>query len=251
MFFFQDFYGKQVLKSSILQGLEHLFTTRDFILTSGELSELNDEAALNRKFLCEKLNLPIKKLITVKQTHSCNIEIYDGETSHYDNCDSVISNVEDTGMILNFADCVPIILYSPDKNIASIVHAGWRGTSEKIVKKTITKLISTYNIKRKHIKAAIGPSIGNCCFNVEEDVFNKLITDKEKQRSAWRLSKEKNKYDIDLKELNRNQLLATGIIDIDVCDYCTSCMSDIFFSYRKERGKTARHSAIVKLEKRK
>ena len=56
------------------------------------------------------------------------------------------------------------------------------------------------------------------------------------------------KYFVDLKEINRQQLLATGITKIDICDYCTSCANELFFSYRKENGTTKRHSAIVKLD---
>lgn len=252
MFYFEDFFGKKVLKSSILEGLNHFFTTRDFILTAGECSELEEITNQNRNYLCKKLEIERKNLITVKQTHSDNINVVEPEINFYDNCDSLITDNENSALILNFADCVPIILYDSQNNAASIVHAGWRGTANEIVKKTVLKMVETFNSKPEFIKAAIGPSIGKCCFATEKDAFDKLIK-KEKSNSsnAHNYDEKEKKYHIDLKLLNKIQLLDTGLVEIDICDYCTSCMSDIFFSYRKESGKTARHSAIIKLGKRK
>ena len=149
-------------------------------------------------------------------------------------------------MLLNFADCVPIILYSPKDNVGAIIHAGWRGTALNIAFLSAEKMIDNFNIKPSNIIALIGPSIGKCCFETDYDVFDKLILD----RLDKSLYIEKNgKYYIDLKLLNKNQLVKAGIQNIDICDYCTCCMSDIFFSYRKEQGITARHSAIVKIKR--
>ena len=145
---------------------------------------------------------------------------------------------------MNFADCVPIILYSKLDNIGAIIHAGWKGTALEITKKTVEKL-NNIGIKSENITALIGPSIGKCCFCVDEDVFNKLITDKS---NVSFYEKKGNKFYIDLKLLNNSQLLNTGVKEIDICSYCTCCMSDIFFSYRKENGITARHSAVIKIK---
>ena len=100
----------------------------------------------------------------------------------------------------------------------------------------------------KNIIALIGPSISKCCFETGEDVFDIFYNiDKDKRNYA----KKNGKYFIDLKQLNSNQLEKAGVKNIDICDYCTSCMSDIFFSYRKEKGITARHSAVVKIKEEK
>lgn len=250
MFYFTDFFGKKVLKSNLLD-LEHFFTTRDFILTPGERAELLEETTQNRNYLCDKLNIERKNLITVKQTHSDNIDVVDPETNFYNNCDSLITSIENSALILNFADCVPIILFDPQNNVASVVHAGWRGTQNEIVKKTVIKMTKTFDSRPESIIAAIGPCIGKCCFSTDKDVFEKLVSrNKINDIDLYNYDKNNDKYHIDLKLLNKIQLLDTGVVKIDICDYCTSCMSDIFFSYRKESGRTARHSAIVKLGKR-
>ena len=143
---------------------------------------------------------------------------------------------------MNFADCVPIILYNKKENIGGIVHAGWRGTAQKIVEKAIKE----FNTNPTDITALIGPSIGKCCFETHEDVFNKLI---ENKLETELYTKKDDKYFIDLKKINYNQLKKMGVEEIDICSYCTCCMSDIFFSYRKELGLTARHSAIVQIKR--
>lgn len=238
MFYFDDFYGKKVLKSTFLSDYDCFFTTRDFVLTPANRDDLIEEAKLNRQFLEKKLN---NKITSAKQIHSDNIAKINKENNYYEDTDALISDIENSILLMNFADCVPIILYSKKNNIGAIVHAGWRGTQQEILRKTVEKM----NISPENITALIGPSIGKCCFETDKEVFEKLINDK----NQTDLYEEKNnKFFIDLKKINYKQLTKIGVIDIDVCSYCTCCMSDIFFSYRKEKGITARHSAIVKIK---
>jgi hypothetical protein len=242
MFYFDDFYGKKILKSTLLSDEDCFFTTRQFVLTESNRLDLKEQALKNREFLKNKLNC--KEITTAKQVHSANISIVNENQTFYDNTDSLISNVENSLLLMNFADCVPIILYSKKNNLASIVHAGWRGTAQEILRKTVEKIINEFSINPKDLTALIGPSIGKCCFETDEDVFEQLIKDKSNKNLYEQVGK---KYFIDLKQLNYLQLKQIGVSEIDICDYCTCCMSDIFFSYRKENGVTARHSAVIKI----
>ena len=242
MFYFDNFFGKKILKSTLLKDYDCFFTTRDFILTPASLTELKQEAENNREFLKNKLNC--ETINTAKQVHGSNIEIVTENKTFYDNTDAMISNTENSLMLMNFADCTPVILYSKIDNAGAIVHAGWRGTAAEIVLKTVEKMKTELNLQPKNITALIGPAIGKCCFETGEEVFNQLIKDKS-QTDLY--NKKGEKYFIDLKQLNYNQLVLSGVTDIDICAYCTFSMSDIFFSYRKEKGMTARHSAFVKI----
>lgn len=242
MFYFDNFYGKKILKSSLLSDYDCFFTTRDFVLTASNRKDLEKTAQENRKFLKDRLNVEV--IVSAQQVHGDNIETVKPDKAFYENTDALISDLPDTLMLLNYADCVPIILYSKKDNTGSVVHAGWRGTASQILYKTVLKLKNEFNINPKNITALIGPSIGKCCFETHEDVFLQLV---ENTDDNDLYVKKYDKYFIDLKKLNYNQLIKSGVENIDTCSYCTCCMSDIFFSYRKENGITARHSAVVKI----
>lgn len=243
MFYFDDFYGKKILKSTLLSEYDCFFTTREFVLTAANRNDLELESEKNREFLKSKLHC--EKIISSKQVHSSNVKIVDNTSFTYEDTDALISNIPNSLILMNFADCVPIILYSKNENTGAIVHAGWRGTASEILKKTIIKMRDELNICSKDITALIGPSIGQCCFETDEDVFKQLIKNYKNEKIYH---KRNNKFFINLKELNKIQLQEQGVENIDICSYCTCCMSDIFFSYRKEKGVTARHSAIVKIK---
>lgn len=242
MFYFDDFYGKKVLKSDYLSGLDCFFTSKDFVLTAGALNELEQTAENNRRFLMQKLNC--SNLITAEQVHGSNIETVQKDKFYYEKTDALISNIENSVILMNFADCTPVILYSKKDNTGAVIHAGWRGTAQKIAQKTAERMCSAFNIKPEDITALIFPAIGKCCFETDEEVFEQLIKDKSRTDLY---EKRGVKYFINLPSLNRLQLAACGIKNIDISSYCTFCMSDIFFSYRKEKGKTARNSAVLKI----
>ncbi len=245
MFRFEEFMGRKVLKSSLLDGLniDAFFTTRDFALKAGEREDLIDEVEQNKKLVCEGLKIPYENLFIPQQTHSDNVEIINTSKQDYPNCDGLITNESDITLALNFADCVPLIFYDPIKNVAASAHAGWRGTEAQIGVKTIQKMCETFACAPENIIALIGPSIGKCCFEVKDDVKEKLLKTINKKYHEQVCQKNQ----IDLKLLNKIQLLAIGVEKIDVCEYCTSCKTELFYSYRKENGHTARHSAVIRV----
>lgn len=251
MFYFDDFFGKKVLKSTLLEGCEHFFTTRDFPLFQGSREDLTAIAEKNVDFLIEKFGIDKNSLYRCKQMHTANVEIADGKENFFDNTDGIILTKPETATFLNFADCIPIILYDPIENIGGVVHAGWRGTAAKIQQRAV-KILTEKGSKPENIRAAIGAGIGKCCFDVNDDVFEKIFaeTDKSvaKELGIWSFCEESGKYFIDLKLLNKMILNQASVDRVDVADYCTSCRTDVFFSYRKENGNTARHSAVLKLK---
>ena len=248
MFFFDDFYGKKVLKSTLLYSCDHFFTTRDIILHCGTRNDLQNSASDGVAFLLKKFNFQNENLYIVKQTHSANVVIADKNNHVYEETDGIILTEPDMITFLNFADCVPIILHDDKLNIGGVVHAGWRGTASKIVQNAVEKMISLGS-NPVDISAAIGPAIGKCCFCVNDDVFYKITYGIEnnliKQISSY--DEQTDKYFVDLKIVNKILLEQSSVKKIDVGDYCTSCMNDVFFSYRNENGNTARHSAVLKL----
>ena len=246
MFYFEKINGKTVMKSDILSGVEHFFTTRESFIKTKE-SEFQKTTDENKKMFCEVLNIDYKNFVNPSQTHSVNIKTAKVGQKDYPECDGLILNNFEQAIFLNFADCTPVIFYDEKLNIGAVSHAGWRGTAGNICEITVKKMCDDFGSKPENIIAVIGPSISLCCFNVGEDVLNKLTSTVENSDGVF--EKRNGEFFADLKEINRRQLLQSGVERIDVCPYCTVCDNDLFFSYRKENATTNRHSAVLKLNK--
>lgn len=251
MFYFDNFFGKKVLKSTLLDGCEHFFTTRDFILHCGTMDEFKDQASENVDFLIDKLNIEKENLYRCKQEHTANVRYAENEENFFDNTDGIVLTRPQSVCFLNFADCIPIILYDKKCNIGSVVHAGWRGTAAKIVQNAV-KMMKEKGSEPQNISAAIGAGIGKCCFDVKEDVFYQIIESvgglEKADKNIYSYCEQSGKYFVDLKLVNKILLNQSSVTSVDVSDYCTSCSNDVFFSYRKENGNTARHSAVLKIK---
>jgi len=169
------------------------------------------------------------------------------EQSDYPDTDGLIIDNKKQAIYLNFADCTPVILYDKKHNIGAIFHAGWKGTVSQIGQITANIMINEYGTKLENLYAIIGPSISECCYQVGDEVFNKLKASVNNIEGLYHI--ENNNTYVNLKKINKEQLLDINIPEknIDVCPYCTSCDNNLFFSYRKENGTTSRHSAIIKL----
>ena len=247
MFVFDEINGKKVLKSTMLDGVEHFFTTREFPLFHGDMPELEAECEKNREIVREYLGT--KHLIKPVQKHTANIE--KAQTGmDFDSVDALVLDDSDIAIYLNFADCVPVILWDEKLNKGAIAHAGWRGTEAHIVPKTVEFMKELFGSRTDDIIAAIGPAISMKHFEVDEPVFLRLMGCVDRD-GFWKEAGHDDKYLVDLKLLNKIQLEETGVSRIDLCGYCTYDCNDIFFSYRKECGNTARHSAVLKLKEQK
>lgn len=244
MFYFEKLNGITVMKSDLLNGVTHYFTTRECVIKSKE-DNVQNSVSENKKMFCEILNIDFENFITPAQTHSVNIEIAQTEKNEYPECDGLILTNKEQAVYLNFADCTPIIIYDKKLNIGSVSHAGWRGTAGRIAALTVQKMIDEFGSNPNDIVAAIGPAISMCCYNVGEDVLEKLISTVSDKDGIF--EKRNGEIFVDLKEINKRQLIEIGVAEIDVCPYCTVCDNDLFFSYRKENATTNRHSAILKL----
>lgn len=246
MFYFDEINGKRILKSSILDGLNHFFTTRESVIKTKE-PEFESSVANNIKGVCEFLKIKENNLIHPSQTHTSNIDIAKIGVSSYPETDGLILTNKEQALFLNFADCTPVIIYDSKKHIAAVSHAGWRGTAGMIASNTVEKMVSEFDSKTDDLKAAIGPAISFCCYNVGEDVYRQLSQTVKDFTGLYEIRQ--GDIFVDLKGINKRQLIEAGLDEnnIDVCPYCTVCNNNLFFSYRKENATTNRHSAVIKL----
>ena len=249
MFFYNYVNNKKILQSDILpkNKVQHLFTTRESVVTAKDAAELEQKCKENLIDIADFLSVNPDDIIVPQQTHSSNIETAKKNKS-YPDTDALILEDSDIAILLNFADCTPVILYDEKNNIGAIAHAGWRGTASAIVPKVVKQLHQNYDTQTEDIIAVIGPAISLKNYQVNIDVFEKVKNTLTKEYDDFfEYDKLHEKYNIDLKSVNGHQLEELGVKRIDKCNYCTYDAVDIFFSYRRENGKTARHSAILKL----
>ena len=236
MFYFDNILGYKVLKSDKLK-IPHFFTTREFVLKTKDNIEIaeKNKADLKKFFKAERL-------ISPKQAHTKNVCCVMPDNDNYEDCDGLIIKESKVGIFLNFADCTPIILYDKRQNIGGIIHAGWRGTAQKIAVEALNKMNSTPN----DIFALIGPCICYNCFETSKDIVQKL--DNTIKNKANCIKNENGKFYADLQEINKRQLEEFGVTEIDCAPFCTVCNNDLFFSYRKENKTTNRISAFLMLD---
>lgn len=247
MFYLDKLHGKTIMKTDILEGLTHYFTTRECPIKSKE-PEMQNIIEENRKMFCEELGITQENFIYPEQRHTDTVAVAELGKTYYPEADALILTNHEQAVFLNFADCTPLIAYDKKQNIGAVIHAGWKGTVGRIGTKTILKLMDDFNTDIRDVRVAIGPAISVCCYEVKEDVFNMSMVSVKNNKGLYEIRD--GKIYVNLKEINKRQLEELGVKYIDVCPYCTSCNNDLFYSYRKEGGTTNRHSAIIKLEDR-
>lgn len=165
-----------------------------------------------------------------KQVHSNIVHIVDDNYINSSTGDALITNKPNKPLIIKIADCVPIILYDKENKVVAIIHSGWKGTLENITTNTVEVMQKKFNSKVENINAYIYPSIRNCHFEVEEDVYSLF---KEKINNIDKYTKKINiKYYIDLQSIIKDNLNNLGITNIKDTNICTYCHHDIYHSYR-------------------
>ncbi len=235
--------------------IAHFSTTRKGGVCKGEYSSFNlgnysddDPTKIyeNRATLARYFFLKHEDLITPHQVHGSEVFVVDTDFLQLDKgekidkiygYDASITNERGVFLCVTTADCVPILLYDKQEQAIAAIHAGWRGTSERIVEKTILKMHSLYNTNPENIVAAIGPSISLKHYEIGKDVEKEFISRGFllNARNSFRNPSTK-KLHIDLKEINRQELLRLGVPQksIEKTRYCTFSNDKLFFSARRQ-----------------
>lgn len=238
-----------------VSGIVHAFLGRTGGVSSGHLASLNlgrreedraENLAENKKRVAEAFGTDEDKIFTVSQVHSDRIVIIDRtDTAPEDvkpfEADAIITDIKGISVGILTADCVPLLFLDSRNKVMAAVHAGWKGTASKIASKTVKMMIERFESRPQEIRAAIGPAIGACCYEVGQEVVDAVG-----YRGNASVQRE-GKWYLDLPRANLLQLQEMGITDIDVSGICTSCRTDLFFSHRKEMGKTGRQLSFISL----
>jgi hypothetical protein len=189
----------------------------------------------------------LKKICTIKQIHSDIVFLLNDELTKENRKegDAIVTSMRNLGVGIYTADCVPLLLVDGEAKVVAAVHAGWRGTLSGVVNRTIKRIEKDYGILSSKVSAAIGPSIGMCCYEVGEEVAVQFIKKYDKW-SEFLYKKNNSKYFIDLRMANVRNLLDAGVANFEVMDICTMCNRD-FHSYRREGKGVGRQLSFIGL----
>ncbi|MGI6778631.1 MAG: peptidoglycan editing factor PgeF [Acetivibrionales bacterium] len=245
--------------------ITHCFTTRIGGVSTGECSALNfgfnrndtkENVKENFRRLCSVLNIDINNLVLSNQVHGNKVKVVCerdrgkgiSRKSDIVGYDALITNKKKVPIVTFYADCVPVLLFDSEKTVIGTAHSGWRGTALEVAGEAIRSMIENFGSSPDDIEAVIGPSIGKCCFETGEEVYNHF-----RERINWSESfctKAGNgKWYIDLQRIIKNSLLNMGLSEhkILVSNICTKCNKHLFFSHRGDCGKTGCMAAVMQI----
>ena len=209
----------------------------------------------NRKIFAEAVGVNAERFTTCQQVHGSKIvrvteELIGSGAENFANTiadtDALITNIPVVPLLLFYADCVPVLLADVETGAIGLAHAGWRGTVANIGAKTLAAMVEAFGTKPENVLAAIGPSIGACCYEVDD-----FVRDQASGYEEFFAAKGGGKYQLDLWGMNVKQLVEAGVPqdNISVAGVCTNDNVDLFCSYRAEQGKTGRMGVCLCVRK--
>ena len=200
----------------------------------------------NREAFAEAICVDASRFTTCQQVHGSKVVLVTEEltgsgakdfVNTIADTDALITNLPDVPLLLFYADCVPVLLADVETGAIGLAHAGWRGTVANIGAKTLAAMVEAFGTKPENVLAAIGPSIGACCYEVDD-----FVRDQASGYEEFFAAKGGGKYQLDLWGMNAKQLQETGVPaeNVVVAEVCTNDNVDLFCSYRAEQGRTGR-----------
>lgn len=252
---------------------EGIYASMNLSYIRGDRKEAVDE---NYRRIAECLGSETEDMVCSDQTHTDHIRLVTAEDrgkgvvrpKDYRDVDGLITQERGIVLCTFFADCVPLFFVDPVRRAIGLSHSGWRGTVQKIGKKTVEEMGKAFGTDPKDVHAAIGPSVCQECYEVSGDVIREfrqafpeaaacdMCEDSGSQQSETRkrtcslwYQTKPDKYQLNLWEANRQVLLEAGIpaSQIEVTDICTCCNPDLLFSHRASHGKRGNLGAFMKL----
>ena len=209
-------------------------------------------------------------LVTLRQIHSGLIHCVSELPRQTLVGDGLITRTPEILLAIQTADCLPVLLVDTKQKAVGVFHAGWRGTIKRIVEKGVGEMHRHFGTMPKNIKAAIGPGIHTCCYDVGTEVRQQFesqfayagdlfheVKESDPVREKYPLlfltarapghGELPSKLFLDLVEANRRQLISAGVLrkNISASKLCTSCHPELLFSYRAEKGITGRMMGVA------
>ncbi len=204
----------------------------------------------NRKDLFHNLSLPLENGVFPQQVHGNEVlqitstrKDLEEDSSTVSKCDGLMTSEGELVLSIQTADCYPIFIYDPIQKAIALIHAGWRGTAQKITVKTIELLSHTYQSNPEDLIVSIGPGIQSCCYEVSIEFMDHF--------SAQVLKERNGQFYLDLLKENVLQAQSASVLEDNILtesSLCTACHVDQFYSYRKEGPLSGRMMSFLSLK---
>jgi len=225
------------------------FTDRIGGFSKGPWAELNlgretgDDSGTverNRRLLSDYAGVGLSDIAVMNQVHGTTVSVVD-RGGQYDG-DGILTGTPGILLGVLVADCVPLLLYDPEHHAAGAVHGGWRSITGGITGCAVDLMRETWGTRPERLLAALGPSAGACCYEIGEDVADRLLPGSVVRRAG--------KLFGDLRADLSARLVEAGLLrkNLDIHPDCTIC-GDRYFSHRRDRGITGRMMGFVVLKK--
>lgn len=249
---------------STLIAARHAFTTRWGGVSRGHLATLNllsdrgdepENVRENWRRVCALMGAGPDDCAVTKQVHGSAVRTVTGADRHlclsgvpYE-ADGLVTGEKGLPIFCFTADCVPVLLWDETGAAAAAVHCGWRSSVADILKNALEQMESL-GARRERIRAAIGPSIGFCCFETDDDVPQAVSAYLGGDTEGLFRRREDGKTLVDLRGANARRLRQLGVPaeQIDASDECTVCRHDKYWSHRYTKGKRGGQAACIVLE---
>ena len=250
------------------ENITHFVSTRNNGYSEGCFASLNlglkvgdnpEIVIKNRMKLAEAAGLNALDFVVPSQSHTTNVQIVGcnqkgsgvlNKDTALTDTDAMITDEPNVCLLVFGADCVPVLFYDANKKVIGVAHAGWKGTVNKIVTKTLNLMQEKFGTNPKNILAGIGPAIGPCCYNIGGEVAIQFESNFPTSKNILTRDTHNKTIKLNLKEANKILMLEEGIPEknIEISDFCTSCRHDLFFSHRYDKGKTGRFGAGIMMK---
>ncbi len=229
-----------------MPGARAAFTTRLGGVSEGDFQSLNvgiktedepDRVLENRRRICTSLDRELGGVLIGHQVHGAGIARHDAPqqpspfadgVAAREQVDAQVTTEKALTPLVQVADCLPIALAG--EGGVAMAHGGWRGLAAGVVASTAEAIGAR--------AAAIGPGVGACCYEVGDEVLEAFSDLDAVARGRM----------LDLTAVARAKLAAAGVETVSSADLCTSCSSDLFFSHRRDKGRTGRQAGLAWLE---
>ncbi len=205
---------------------------------SFNVGDAKENVEKNRSRFLKAVGVLPEQIAIPQQRHTATVRTIT-RPGTYEVCDALVTDTPGIALTVTVADCAPVFLFDTRKKAVACVHAGWRGTEQRIVEKTIEVLVKQFGSNPRDILAWIGPCAGVCCYEVGEDVAKKF--------DARYLNRRDGKIYLNVGKSNEDQLRGAGVPErnTEAIGDCTICGKDLYHSYRRDRDKSGRMMGVV------